>query len=259
MAILTGDVSERVYNENEWAVKRWDALHNGWKIEPKSFCQFWRTVFLWCTLMQLPWVGKWFIKYERDEYEAVAVTKAEAEPKEPSRLAKALVALGNGMWSGQRWTIFLPIRAVWWLFSTVVEFFHDRPQIGATLKVWLQFAVDWFITGLIISIVTAALTLLAYACYMWGLDVLTASSDNWYYILGAALITLVTAYALATVGSDLYYILDKLSNALWNGMCALGRGIASVFRFIGSIFKLLKDIALTNKKHICPPMHIRRY
>ena len=43
----------RTYHETEWAVRRWDRFNGERTVEPKSFCQFWRTVLLYATVQQL--------------------------------------------------------------------------------------------------------------------------------------------------------------------------------------------------------------
>ncbi|KKL10542.1 hypothetical protein LCGC14_2554820, partial [marine sediment metagenome] len=44
---------ERTYHESEWAVGRWDYFNEGRAVEPKSFCQFWRTVLVYATVKQV--------------------------------------------------------------------------------------------------------------------------------------------------------------------------------------------------------------
>ncbi len=43
----------RLYGESDWAAERWDWFNEGRIVEPKSFCQFWRTVFLYVAIKQL--------------------------------------------------------------------------------------------------------------------------------------------------------------------------------------------------------------
>lgn len=43
----------RLYHESDWATRRWDWFNRGKLVEPKSFCQFWRTVLLYVTIKQL--------------------------------------------------------------------------------------------------------------------------------------------------------------------------------------------------------------
>lgn len=50
---------ERTYGESEWAVRRWDWFHGGRIVEPLSFCQFWRTVLLWATILWLLTPLRW--------------------------------------------------------------------------------------------------------------------------------------------------------------------------------------------------------
>ena len=44
---------EKVYHESGWAVRRWDWFNDGKIVQPKSFCQFWRTVLLYSTVKWL--------------------------------------------------------------------------------------------------------------------------------------------------------------------------------------------------------------
>lgn len=43
----------KLYHEADWAAKRWDWFNQGRIVEPKSFCQFWRTVVLYATVKWL--------------------------------------------------------------------------------------------------------------------------------------------------------------------------------------------------------------
>ena len=41
------------YQKSDWAVRTWDWFNGGRQVEPKSFCQFWRTVVLYATVKRL--------------------------------------------------------------------------------------------------------------------------------------------------------------------------------------------------------------
>jgi hypothetical protein len=43
----------KLYHELDWAARRWDWFNKGRIVEPRSFCQFWRTALLYATLKQL--------------------------------------------------------------------------------------------------------------------------------------------------------------------------------------------------------------
>lgn len=49
-----------VYHESERAVRTWDWFNEGRIVEPKSFCQFWRTVLMYATIKWTLSPVQWF-------------------------------------------------------------------------------------------------------------------------------------------------------------------------------------------------------
>ena len=254
---MTLDIRERVYNHDEWAVRRWDALHDGIQVEPKSFCQFWRTVYIWCTLMKLPFIGKWFKESAPPEidWDAPPVIK---EKKEPSWLAKAMVKLGELCWLLFYWTIALPFRGLWWVFSATAVYFSDRPHIGAWLKKTITRVFDITIFAVMILSSIGLMALVFWGLYTFGPDILEGGL-NYYPILAGGAFGIVFAVLLvATRSQDVTYVLNYIGHVLEVFFLFIWRILCGIGNFIKSVLHLIIDIAITNKKHICPPMRIRR-
>ena len=78
----------KLYHESEWAAQRWDWFNEGQIVEPKSFCQFWRTVLLYAT------VAYFFRPVERL---LVSIPTFPRVPT-PSVLGRVIPAMSRGGW-----------------------------------------------------------------------------------------------------------------------------------------------------------------
>lgn len=213
----------RYYRDQEWAVRRWDKFNDG-EQEPRSFCQFWRTVLLWATLASVPIVGQLFLTHlkvvpplaERIESQAAFDRRLDRVKRISTPFARVV------------WLLLWPVRqAVYWIgqaIVNVVAFVDEQDTTG------LDRIINVAAIVLLVLIGLAGLALLGMYLYM-------AWVANWVIFLLVAS-SIPTGVVLSTLA--LYYF----------GPPFLGAVLGTV--------ELLWDVAVTSKHRICPPIAIVR-
>ncbi|KKK89062.1 hypothetical protein LCGC14_2736860, partial [marine sediment metagenome] len=118
----------KLYHELDWAAKRWDWFNGGRVVEPRSFCQFWRTVLFYAT-------AKWFL--------GPLARLLSALPSLPSlpfpaALMPFIQAVGTGGWAALQatsrgaWVLFRGSgRMVWFFLSPLRLLF--KPTLSPVL------------------------------------------------------------------------------------------------------------------------------
>lgn len=226
-------MEERTYTDQDWAVQRWDRFNGGKIIEPKSFCQFWRTVLLWSTLSIIPLFGKIFLThlYQPSPEEVDRRNKKFDERMDTieSVLNKiyrnVLRPLGLGIWK-LLWPLRTMLYLIWRGLCNIAAYIDEHKQIQNIFMVaGLIFLLGVVVLYLAIGFLTAWKAIGAWTLLLFiGIPVL--------FLIGT--ITLILS-------------VDPLVNSL-----------VKVLSTIGQIFILIWQVLVTSKHRVCPPMDIIR-
>lgn len=223
----------RVYRSSDWAVRRWDSVNRGVQIDPLSFCQFWRTVLLWATLQKfLPGYRFLFesMVEEATKPPSLRSRPAAPPPSKPSTYKPILLKLLKLIW----WPFDKIFSALWWCCGTVAEFFDDRPRLRNTVSSTGSLAFIAVIVGCAVFCLFA-IGFLVYDLFRrdWFLDHLSV-----------------------VVGSVLGIVLGCA--LVFFGILRFHKQIESGLSAIGSLLHMGWDMAVANKKRVCPPIKIVR-
>ena len=216
----------RTCGADDWAVRRWDRVHDGRPKLPTSFCQFWRTVLLWATLASTPLIGKMF---QAHLYEAPPPSPLNPRIAMAGRAAeKGAKAIGTALW-----TLLWPLRVVfgslWMAASSAAAWIDDREHVKRRIERTFAFLVVCFGAG---AIIFWAVLLSIWFTQAWHAD--------WrLFVIGCESLAL-------TLGA-----------IIW-GRERIATGILAAGEAIAGVFGLLWEIAVVSHHRICPPMEIVR-
>ncbi len=217
------------YTSQDWAVQRWDRLHAGRHVEPRSFCQFWRGVLLWATLASIPVVGKMFLAHLQVVPPlSVRLAEQEAFDRRVRRVKAVVTPFGRVVW-----VLLWPIRqTVYWIGRgavTVVSYLEDTLS-GRTLPKWTQY--PWYLWEALI-----VLTGVGLGTFLLVRLLIAAWQASWPIFLFA--------------GFGIPVMVASLALVLWR----YGLVWLNVLAGFGA---MLWDIAIVSKHRVCPPITIIR-
>lgn len=256
----TDELEIHVYEADDWAVKRWDWFNGGRRVTPKSFCQFWRCVFLWATMKQiLGWLPFLFWMFPPTEERLVLRRERERErpsnpnPELPNRMIKFLDAISFVVA-----LLFIPVALLWigickvsrfivvaciggcidWTADCckrTVKWFSDRPKLVKAANGVMIF----FMSALIIGFLVFGI----YWLYRFGEWVWPRWEDA-LQILGAV------------VGGLAVFML-LLAWCTTDHARRVGSALLDFFHGVGSAIYTTAMMLRAAKRGVCPPMEIR--
>ena len=217
----------RLYREFDWATQRWDWFNSGRIVEPKSFCQFWRTVLLYVTIKQLlaP------IRVARGFVPSITIPGPKIPQSVSRRAGSLLRSVGRGSVHGL-WLLAYSFRL---LFPPV-----GRAALAGVVNVGEPIEAFVKRNGDGLRVVGIGL-LVAIGLFYGGVAILLlvlAFLANWFWTLAA--IGGVIVIPLAFYG------------LLKSGFFGMARDV------IFPVLDLLWDAAVTAKHGVCPPVRIVR-
>ena len=222
----------KLYHELDWAAKRWDWFNEGRTVEPRSFCQFWRTVLFyatakWC-LGPLLWLLAALPTFPTIPFPSVLMPFVRAAG---TGGWAAIQAAGRGGWALLRasgrmvWLLLAPLRLLFKpalspVLASAVNAGNRISDFGQQHK-----------RGLRIISLGFAVTYLIFVALFIVLVLLLAS---WFW-------TLIGTGSLLLAGFSIYGFLKSGAPGL-----------------ILDALVLLSDAASAAKHGICPPIRIIR-
>jgi hypothetical protein len=222
----------KLYHEMDWAARRWDWFNEGFIIEPKSFCQFWRTVLFYAT------VAYFFRPLER----LLGSFPSLPSIPVPSALGPAIHEVGKGGW------VALQVggRVIWFLLRT-----------GRHL-LWLLSYPLRFIGRPIVSPVLASTVRTGKRIDTYGKqhkEGLRVAWKRFAVIYLGALAVFIAIVLLRAVGA---WALIGAGAITVGGFALYGFFKSSAPGLILDILVLLSDAASAAKHGVCPPVRIIR-
>ena len=219
----------RQYTGQDWAVQRWDRLHEGRHVEPRSFCQFWRGVLLWATLASIPIVGKMFLAHLQVVPSlSVRLVEQEAFDRRVGQVKAVVTPFGRVVWA-----LLWPVRQmVYWIGRgavTVVSYLEDTLS-GRTLPKWTQYL--WYTWAALI-----VLTGVGLGTFLLVRLLIAAWQASWP-------IFLLAGFGIPVMVASLTWVLWRYG-PVWFGV------------FV-NVIEMLWDIAIVSKHRVCPPITIVR-
>lgn len=218
-------MQERTYHESDWATRRWDRFNEGRIVEPRSFCQFWRTVLLYATISQLLGPVRVIVRLRR--FVPSINLPGPKIPEQVSKRAGLLLRLfgrgiGHGLWLlAYPFRLFFPPagRAVLARVVTVgepIEAFGRRHEgvLGVFFK---GFALVY-----VLSLAGFILVVALLASWLWTLIVIGS----------------VTAGSMALYGffkSGAVGVLWGAAGVLWGAAVAAKHGICPPVRIVREV------------------------
>ncbi len=208
------------YSDQDWAVRRWDSFNGGKQIEPKSFCQFWRTILLWATLASIPLIGRvLFLTHLIEKPPAKKWSGDGVSERRIAALRKIVDRPAAFVW-WLLWPVRIVLYGAWRATATVVAFVDERDT-------------RWLETALFGALLLVAVVAFGFLLIVLGLALAGAWRENWPVFLAIALgvpLLLASVFLLALrFGSS-----------------------------IMSFFQVVWGVAVASKHRVCPPMVIAR-
>jgi hypothetical protein len=213
----------KVYQESDWAVRRWDWFNEGLSVRPLSFCQFWRTVLLYTTIKQLLAPVRAVGRLTR--FVPSINLPGPKVPEHVSKRAGSLLrGLGRGLARGL-WFLAYPLRLLMppvgrAAVAGVVTVGEPIERFGQRNKDALGVLLVVFATLAVGSVITVYLVIAFLASLFW------------------------TSIVIASV--------------IGGGFALFGFFRSGMPMLILGVLGLLWDAAVAAKHGICPPVEIER-
>ena len=222
----------KLYHEMDWAAQRWDWFNEGRIVEPRSFCQFWRTVLLYATVALLLRPLERFL---------VSLPSLPNIPF-PSALGPFIQAAGKGGWfvlqagKGVAWFLWRIAGRVSWLLTYPLRL-AARPTLSPVLA----------------TAVSAGRRIDTYGKqHRKGLDIFVRVLVAIYI---ATLVTVIATWLLLTSWA---WTLIGVGAITVTGFAAYGFFKSGAPGLILDVLVLVSDAASAAKHGVCPPVRIIR-